>query len=81
MIEGSIGSYKIDRLYTMTPDGEIVDEPLLRSPAPFDPFIDELFASWSGKTTTLPTLSEASRVIRLIEAIESSATSGEVVQI
>lgn len=81
MIEGSTGSFRNDRLYTETNDGEIVDEPLTHSDYHSDSFISELTAMWRGAPTTLPTLSDAASVVRVIEALECSASSGEVVRV
>ena len=79
MLEGSTGSYRNDRLYTVTTDGEVVDEPLPRTAQPDDPFVAELKRVWQGESTKLPTLEDASHVVHLIEAIEQSARSGEVI--
>ena len=81
MIEGSTGSFRNDRLYTEADDGEIVDEPLTHANDSADSFIRELTAMWGGAATTLPTLADAACVVRVIEALERSATSGDVVQI
>jgi len=80
MIEGSSGSYRNDRLYTETNDGEIVDEPLTHPIRSVDSFISELSATWAGSPAELPTLADAANVVQLIEAMERSATSGEVVR-
>ena len=81
MIEGSTGSFRNDRLYTETDDGEIVDEPLTRANYSSDTFIKELTAMWSGAPITLPTLADAACVVRVLEALERSARSGEVVRL
>jgi predicted dehydrogenase len=81
MLEGSTGSYRNDRLYTTTAEGEIVDEPLPHSERPADPLIDELKLAWQGETTKLPTLANAARVVKLIEAIEQSAELCEVIRL
>ncbi|MEI8019754.1 MAG: Gfo/Idh/MocA family oxidoreductase [Schlesneria sp.] len=81
MIEGSSGSYRNDRLYTEIDDGEIVDEPLIHSNDSNETFISELTKKWSGASTTLPTLADAANVVQVIEALERSAISGEVVQV
>ena len=70
MLEGESGSYRSDRLYTETDDGEIIDEPLVRQAAPADPFLNELVAAWQRQPATLPSLGDAARVMQLIEAIE-----------
>lgn len=66
MLEGTDGAYRHGRLYTRTADGEIVDEPLLLSPASSDPFFDALSAELRGVTTDLPTVREAIRVAALL---------------
>lgn len=80
ILEGQSGSYRANRLYTETSDGEIVDEPI---PATCflsdDPWIDLLVAAWSGTMTTLPALADAAQIVRLIEAIEESVRTGLVV--
>ena len=81
MIEGSTGSFRNDRLYTETDDGEIVDEPLIQSNYSNETFISELTTKWSGAPTTLPTLADAANVVQVIEALERSAISGEVVRV
>ncbi len=81
MIEGSQGSFRNDRLYTETDDGEIVDEPLSHSSHSNETFISELTKLWRGATTTLPNLADAAIVVQVIEALERSATSGEVVRV
>ena len=79
ILEGTTGSYRNDKLYTVASDGEIVDEPVQRPSLSGDPFIAELTSLWSGKATTLPTLADAARVVQLIEAIEQSQKRGEVI--
>ena len=81
LLEGETGSYRSDRLYTETNDGEIVDEPILRWTLPADPLIGELIAAWRGESTSLATLADAANVMRLIEAIERSAETGEIVRL
>ena len=80
MLEGSQGSYRNHRLYTTMPDGEIVDEPLSVPSVSGDRFAEELVAACSGKSSTLPPLTDAIRVVRLIEQIERSAVTGKVVE-
>ena len=77
MLEGSSGSYRNDRIYTVVPDGEIVDEPLLPAAVPCDQFVHDLVATWRGAMTTLPTLNHVADVIRVINAIEESQTIGK----
>jgi scyllo-inositol 2-dehydrogenase (NADP+) len=72
MLEGELGSYRSDRLYSETADGEIVDEPIQRSTLAADPFLNELIAIWQGEQSTLPSLADSARVMQLIEAIERS---------
>lgn len=82
LLEGKQGSYRSDRLYTDASDGEIVDEPTpITNICPEDPWVRELVAAWRGELTTLPTLADAAKVMRLIEAIEHSAQTGEVVSV
>ena len=81
MIEGSTGSFRNDRLYTETDDGEIVDEPLTHANDSSNTFISELAAVWGGASTTLPTPTDAANVVQVIEALERSAISGEVVRV
>ena len=82
MLEGELGSYRQNRLFTETTDGEIVDEPSPRSNlGATDPFLNELVTAGRGEPTALPTLAEAAGVLRLIEAIEASADRGEVVRL
>ena len=81
MLEGSSGSYRHDKIYTVTLDGEIVDEFVQRSTIPKDPFVTELVLLWRGETTMLPTLNDVARVVRLIEAIEESDQNGKVVEL
>jgi predicted dehydrogenase len=79
MLEGSLGSYRGNRLYTRTADGEIVDEPLPLTAFSSDAFMDELVSAWGGGPASLPTLTEAARVVRFIESIEQSAATGQPV--
>ena len=81
MLEGIQGSYRGERLYTETPDGEIVDEPIQRPNFVHDPFLTELISAWHGKPTTLPSLADAARIVTLINAIERSAETGHVVRL
>jgi hypothetical protein len=81
MLEGVAGSYRGERLFTTTPDGEIVDEPLLRPEVSGNVFVDELVSAWQGKRSTLPTLADAARVVDLLEAVELSAASGQTVSL
>ncbi len=79
ILEGSTGSFRGNRILTETTDGEIVDEPLPQTIVSGSPFVEELVRTWNGAPSNLPTLDDAARVIRLIEAIEQSAASNEVV--
>ena len=81
MIEGSTGSFRNDRLYTETDDGEIVDEPLTHSNSSTNSFINEWIATWNGSPTTVPTLADAATVVQVIEALERSSRSGDAVQV
>lgn len=81
MLEGSTGSYRNNRLYTVSSDGEIIDEPLAVVAVPVEPFIDELVSAWRGESSNLAKLIDAARVVELIELIERSATSGEVIRL
>lgn len=81
MLEGLTGSYRGERLFTTTPDGEIVDEPLLRPEVSDDLLVRELESAWQGKPSTLSTLADAARVVDLLEAVELSAGSGETVSL
>ncbi len=81
MLEGTIGSYRADRLYTVTPAGEIVDEPQARPVSVADPLIEELVSAWQGEFSKLPTLTDAAEVMKLVELIEQSAALGTVVQV
>ena len=80
MLEGSTGSYRNDRLYTTTTDGEIIDEPLPRPAVPSGSFLNELVSTCRGSQSNLPTLAEAADVVQLIEALERSDRSGEAIQ-
>jgi predicted dehydrogenase len=81
MIEGASGSFRNDRLYTETDDGEIVDESLTHTNYSTDAFVRELTATWRGEVTTLPMLADAAIVVQVIEALEHSASHGEVVRL
>lgn len=82
MLEGTSGSYRNDRLYTETPDGEIVDEPAPKpEPSSADTFLKEVARACRGESTELVTLSHAANVVRLIEAIERSAETKQVVDV
>ena len=81
MLEGTQGSYRGERLYTETPDGEIADEPIQRPSFVADPLLNELTSAWHGKPTTLPTLEDAARIVSLINTIERSAETGHVVRL
>ena len=81
MIEGSSGSFRNDRLFTETDDGEIVDEPLMHSNSSTDSFIGDLIATWSGSPITRPNLADAADVVCVIEALERSASAGEAVRV
>ena len=80
MLEGATGSFRGDRLFTETADGEIVDEPIEKPPFPAESLIGQLVTAWRGEPTTLPTLADAAEVVQLIEALEQSLVSGEVVR-
>ncbi len=80
VLEGATGSFRGDRLFTETADGEIVDEPIEKPPFPAESLIGQLVTAWRGEPTTLPTLADAAEVVQLIEALEQSLVSGEVVR-
>ncbi|WP_010587550.1 Gfo/Idh/MocA family protein [Schlesneria paludicola] len=80
MLEGAQGSYRDDRLYTVTTDGEVIDEPLSPPNMPDNSFVRELVASWNGEASSLPSLTEAVRTVQLAEMIERSAERRDVVR-
>ena len=81
MLEGLAGSYRGERLFTTTPDGEIVDEALTSPEVPDNALIEELVSAWRDRRSNLPTLGDAVRVVQLIEALERSADSGLAVDV
>ena len=69
MLEGTAGAYRNGRLYTLTADGEIIDEPVAHSPDCADPFFDALSAAIQGDRAArslLADLHHAARVDTLI---------------
>lgn len=81
MLEGSCGSYRDGRLYTVTADGEIVDEPLLHPATPENVDLGKLLSAWNGEPAALPGLNDAARVLQLIEGIEHSADLRQAIEI
>lgn len=79
MLEGIDGSYRGERLFTTTSDGEIVDEPLNCPEISNDGLLEELVSAWQGQRSMIPTLADAARVVQLIETLERSADSGCIV--
>lgn len=80
MIDGSLGAYRADRLYTLASDGEIVDEPFPCPVVSQDEFLRQVRSATLKESADLPTLEDAARIMELIESIERSATTGEVVR-
>ena len=80
MLEGVKGSFREDRLYEVTSDGEVIDEPLPCPTIPANGFVQELVSSWNGQPSLLPTLADAARVVQLTEMIERSVDTHEVVR-
>lgn len=82
ILEGRSGSYRNDRLFTETKDGEIVDEP---APKPeglsADLFLSQLASACHGQETGLVGLAEAARTVKLIEALERSAELKQAVNL
>ncbi|WP_373650723.1 Gfo/Idh/MocA family protein [Schlesneria sp. DSM 10557] len=81
ILEGTSGSYRGERLLTETLDGEIVDQPLERPVCHADPFLAELPAAWQGQPCRLPSLRDAASIVAVINAIEQSSRTGEVVRL
>lgn len=84
LLEGSEGSYRDNRLYTVANDGEIVDERLPRAVDPVDPgdaYVQQLIPAWQGQATSLPSLTDAARVVQLIELVESSIQTNKIVRL
>lgn len=80
MLEGTTGSYRNHRIYTTMIDGEIVDEPFSGPSLPNEQFVDQLVSGRNQEISKLPSLTDAARIVQLIERIEESASIGEVVQ-
>lgn len=66
MVEGTTGAYRNGSLFTRTPDGEIVDEPLPAPTVSSDPFLDALSNKLRGNSADLPTVRDAIRVAALL---------------
>jgi predicted dehydrogenase len=79
MLEGFDGSYRGDRIYVTADDGEIVDQPLTVPDLSEEPLIESLTNAWHGRSPSVPSLAEAARVVRLIELMEQSAETHQVV--
>ena len=71
MLEGTAGAYRNGRLYTRTPDGEIIDEPLPTHNLSSDPFFDALASALRGHANDLPTVSDAIHVEALLAGIDA----------
>ena len=80
MLEGTTGSYRNHRIYTTMADGEIVDEPFSGPSLPNEQFVDQLVSDRDLEISKLPSLTDAARIVQLIERIEESASTGEVVR-
>lgn len=80
MLDGSLGAYRLDRIYTVANDGELIDEPFPGTDNSQDDFFRRLRSVWQGKASDLPNLAGAARIMKLIEMIEQSAISGEAIQ-
>lgn len=75
-LEGTTGAYRNGRLYTRTPDGEIVDEPIEQRVESRDPFLDALSAALRGDQSArsqLVSLSHAAGVQDVINALVESS--------
>lgn len=79
MLEGSLGSYRGERLFTTTPDGEIVDEALLHPDRADETLIEGLVSAWRGRSSMLSSLADAARVVQLIETLERSAETRQCI--
>lgn len=66
MVEGTEGAYRNGSLFTQTPDGEIVDEPLSAPTVSSDPFLDAVSDTLRGHCADLPTVRDAIRVAALL---------------
>jgi len=71
MLEGTAGACRNGRLYTRTPDGEIIDEPLPTSGVSSDPFLDALASVLRGNAGDLPTVSDAIQVETLLASLDA----------
>lgn len=81
MLEGSAGSYRGNRLYVTTEDREIVDQPFTGTAPRNHDLIESLTNAWQGQPSSAATLADAARVVRLIELLEQSADTGQVVKL
>jgi predicted dehydrogenase len=75
LLEGDIGAYRSGRRFSLSPDGEIIDEPVIREPASTDPLFDALSAAIQGDRTALTRfgdLAHAARVMALMEKLEGA---------
>lgn len=81
MLEGADGSYREDRLYSVTTDGEVIDEPLSSPKLLDNPFVGELVASWNREPSSLPSLAETIQAVQFAEMIERSVKALQVVRI
>lgn len=81
LITGSTASFGNNILYSLLPDGEIVDVPLVGSPVSPDDFYTEARLYLCNAGSNPGSLADSRRVLRVIEAIRQSAATGEAVSV
>lgn len=79
-LEGEGGSYHQHRIYTTTVAGEIVDEPLPQKHDSDELFFDQLDSLLAAHPGSLETLTHSMQVVQLLECVEQSCSSGEVIR-